>query len=271
MTAADLIAWQKTAEAAAHAGARELESWRGRFQAREKARADMVTEADLAAQKAIQEVLLGAYPTHHFLGEEDGRKTNLKPAPGSPPTWVVDPLDGTSNYVHDCPQYCVSIGLWADDDFQVGVIYDPRLNELFSARRGGGSTMNGKPIHVSSIFAIGSAMISTGFPPDPQAQARNFEAWMELSKSSQALRRTGSTALNLAYVACGRHDAYWAYDNYPWDVTGGLLLVREAGGKITRVLGDVVDPFEMDVLASNGLLHEPILKCLHDVEMGNPF
>ncbi|WP_246539675.1 inositol monophosphatase family protein [Telmatocola sphagniphila] len=251
-----------TAEEAARAGAEQLESWRGKFNAREKGRADMVTEADLAAQQAVKTVLLTHFPDHGFLGEEDGRKTGLRPASGSAPLWVVDPLDGTSNYVHDVPAYCVSIGLWADDDLQIGVIYDPRLNEMFSTAKGHGATLNRKPIRVSQIENLRGAMLSTGFPPAPDAQLRNLEAWRPLSLASQAMRRTGSTALNLAYVACGRFDGYWAFDNYPWDVVAGLLLVREAGGMISRLNGDPFDPFEPDVLATNGKIHPEMLGYL---------
>src|SRR5437764_10908008 len=185
---------------AARRGAALLESWRARFSVREKSRADLVTEADVASQKAVKEYLLGRFPGHLFLGEEESvGKTpeQTRPAPDAPPVWVVDPLDGTTNYVHDVPAYCVSVGLWAGGRPVVGVILDPRMNELFTAAAGRGAFLNGKPIRVSSCATLRDALISTGFPSDFAAQMRNLEAWKKVSFHSQALRRTGSTALNL--------------------------------------------------------------------------
>ena len=229
----DLPAYLAVAVEAARAGAAVLESWRGKFHVREKARADLVSEADVAAQLAIRDVLLARFPGHGFLGEEDsvGKAVEeTRPPPGSPPTWVVDPLDGTVNYVHDVPCYCVSIGLVIDGVPEVGVIYEPRLGELFTAATGHGAHLNGRPMRVSGCRQLSDGLVSTGFPAAFEAQTRAFDAWQKLSRHAQALRRTGSTAVNLAYVACGRFDGYWAYDNYPWDVAAGVVLVREAGG-----------------------------------------
>ena len=264
MTERQLNDCLKGAQEAALLAAEQLESWRGRFSAREKGRADMVSEADLAAQQAIHTFLKKTFPGHGFLGEEDAHldKRNLSLPLDAPPTWIVDPLDGTSNYVHDCPFYCVSIGLMVAGELVVGVIYDPRQKEMFAARSGGIALLNDKPIRVSNIPAMGQAMLSTGFPPDPDAQERNLAWWRTFSFKAQALRRTGSTALNLAYVACGRFDAYWAFDNYAWDVAAGIVLVREAGGVNTRVDGSKVDPFKMDLLAANPAVHAEMLACL---------
>lgn len=249
------------ASEAARVGAAILEGWRGRFTAREKGRADMVSEADLASQEAIKAFLLGRFPDHQFLGEEESfGKTieSTRPAAGSPPTWVVDPLDGTANYVHDVPQYCVSIGLWADEQPVVGVILDPRLDELFAAAAGHGATLNGQPMKVSTIPTIRDGMISTGFPSNYERQIRNLEVWRKVTAEAQSLRRNGSTALSLAYVAAGRFDGYWAFDNWAWDVCAGAVLVKEAGGRVTASDGRPFDPFRHDSLVTNGLIHDEL-------------
>ena len=255
----------EAATSAARAGAGQLEAWRAKFHVREKARADLVTEADVASQEAVKSVLLAAFPEYGFVGEEDavGRTIDqTRPAQGAGPVWVVDPLDGTVNYVHDVPAYCVSIGLYSEGKAVAGVIYDPRLDELFAAAAGHGATLNGKPIRVSACPDIRDALLSTGFPADLEAQRRNFVAWEKLSACSQALRRTGSTALNLAYVAAGRFDGYWAYDNYAWDVMAGVILVQEAGGTVTAIDGGEYDPFRMDIAAATPRVQGAMVEAL---------
>ena len=250
---------------AARRGAATLEQWRSKFQVREKSRADLVTDADTASQQIVKETLLAQFPHHAFLGEEEAvGKTpeQTRPPADSPPVWVVDPLDGTVNYVHDVPAYCVSIGLWADGQPLIGVILDPRQNELFTAAAGQGAFLNGQAIHVSRAPILRDSLISTGFPARWDAQIRNLEAWKKVAFHSQALRRTGSTALNLAYVAAGRFDGYWAYDNYPWDVLGGAALVLEAGGMLQTVDGNAFDPFRADLCATNGLIQAELLAAL---------
>src|SRR5262245_61678408 len=149
MTDAELLDWLATAQEAAVRGAAVLEEWRHRFSVREKGHADLVTDADVAAQTAVRSLLLGRYPGHAFLGEEDGPNQTRPPA-GAPPTWIVDPLDGTTNYVHDVPAYCVSVGLEVAGELVVGAVYDPRQEEMFAAASGRGATLNGKPIHTST-------------------------------------------------------------------------------------------------------------------------
>lgn len=252
--------WRSAAEEAARLGGVQLESWRARFSVREKAHADLVTEADHASQQAIRAFLTERFPSHAFVGEEDpGAKDGR--ALGTLPTWVVDPLDGTTNYVHDVPAYCVSVGLFADGQPIVGAIYDPRQDEMFSAANGEGATLNGKPIRVSEVGDLRRSLLSTGFPPDPDCQERNLHWWGVLSMKTQALRRTGSTALNLAYVAAGRFDGYWAFDNWAWDVAAGIVLVTEAGGKVTRVDGSPSDVFRPDIVAANPELHAALIEC----------
>jgi myo-inositol-1(or 4)-monophosphatase len=244
---------------AARRGAAVLEEWRARFQVREKARFDLVTDADLNSQRTIRSYLQGRFPGHGFLGEEENAGSS-RPAPDAPPTWIVDPLDGTTNYVHDCPMYCVSIGLQVAGEMVVGVVLDPSRPELFSAAKGQGAFLNDKPIQVSRAAKLEEALLSTGFPPDMRGQERTLEWWRYLSLRTHSLRRTGSTALNLAYVASGRFDGYWAFDNHVWDVAGAMVLVREAGGVLTDVDGSAYDPYTPDALASNGPLHPVLLE-----------
>jgi myo-inositol-1(or 4)-monophosphatase len=160
--------WRSAAEEAARLGAAELEKWRGHFSAREKAHADLVTEADTASQQAIRSFLQSRFPGHAFLGEEDPQAKAGRVDP-EVPTWIVDPLDGTANYVHDVPAYCVSVGLMSGGGLVAGAIYDPRQGEMFSAAAGVGATLNGRPIRVSQVTELRSALLSTGFPPGPAA------------------------------------------------------------------------------------------------------
>lgn len=253
--------WRSAADEAARIGAAILEEWRTRFSVREKAHADLVTEADHASQKAIREYLLGRFPDHAFLGEEDPEAKSGRVSMNAP-TWIVDPLDGTANYVHDVPAYCVSVGLMVDGFAAVGAIYDPRQKELFSAAKGLGAKLNDRPIRTSAIDELRRSLLSTGFPPDPDCQERNLQMWRAFSYRAQALRRTGSTALNLAYVAAGRFDGYWAFDNFAWDVVAGIVLVEEAGGIVTRIDGSPYDVFRPDIVAGNRSLHPAMLEVL---------
>jgi myo-inositol-1(or 4)-monophosphatase len=242
---------------AARRAAVVLEEWRGRFQVREKARFDLVTDADLASQRTIHDYLHQRFPQHGFLGEED-LASQGRPAPDAPPTWIVDPIDGTTNYVHDCPLYCVSIGLQVAGELVVGVVLDPARQELFRAAQGLGAWLGERRLRTSQIAGLDEALLATGFPTDLRGQERTLDWWRYFSLRTQSLRRTGSTALNLCYVAAGRFDGYWAFDNHVWDVAGAVVLLREAGGIITNVDGSPFDPYTPDALASNGPL-QPVL------------
>jgi myo-inositol-1(or 4)-monophosphatase len=248
---------------AARRGAAVLEEWRRRFQVQEKARFDLVTDADLGSQRAIRDYLGGRFPGHGFLGEEE-KADHGRPGPDAPPVWIVDPLDGTTNYVHDCPLYCVSIGLQVGGELVVGVVFEPGRGEMFAAIRGGGARLNGRRLSTSRVSRLDEALLSTGFPPDMRGQERMLDWWRHFSLRAQSLRRTGSTALNLAWIAAGRFDGYWAFDNHVWDVAGATVLLREAGGVITNVDGTVYDPYTPDALASNGPLHAALLAEFRD-------
>src|SRR5262249_42899818 len=172
MSTPDLPTYLTAAQTAARRAANILESWRARFSVREKGRADLVTEADIASQQAVREFLLGTFPDHDFLGEEGDR--GPRPGLDGRPTWIVDPLDGTTNYVHDCPMYCVSVGLEVRGELVVGVIYDPRQNEMFAAATGHGATLNGRPLRTSVTPDLETALLATGFPADMRGQERQL-------------------------------------------------------------------------------------------------
>jgi myo-inositol-1(or 4)-monophosphatase len=247
------------AQEAARRAALVLEDWRHKFQVREKGRFDLVTDADLASQKAIQAFLSERFPSHAFLGEEEGGDKS-RPGPAAPPTWIVDPIDGTTNYVHDCPLYCISIGLQVAGELVVGVVLDPSRNEMFHAAKGTGAWINDRRIRTSTVDSLDDALIATGFPPNLRDNGASLDWWRHLSLKTQSLRRTGSTALNMAYVAAGRFDAYYAFDNHVWDVAGATVLIREAGGKVTNVDGSEYDAYTPDALATNGPLHSTMIE-----------
>jgi myo-inositol-1(or 4)-monophosphatase len=256
-----LLDYLDAAKEAARRAAIVLEEWRERFQVREKGRFDLVTDADLASQRTIRDYLRQRFPDHGFLGEEDAPAQG-RPGPDAPPTWIVDPIDGTTNYVHDCPLYCISIGLQAEGELVVGVVLDPSRNELFAAAKGQGAWLGQRRLKTSTADRLEEALLATGFPPDLRGQERTLDWWRYFSLRTRSLRRTGSTALNLAYVAAGRFDGYWAFDNHVWDVAGAVVLLREAGGTITNIDGSPYDPYTPDALASNGPLHPVLLECL---------
>lgn len=229
-------------EKAARIGGEVLTDWVGRFEVREKGPADLVTQADLASQQAIRKLVLDRFPDHAFLGEEDqlGEEDDAVPNPDAEYVWVVDPLDGTTNYVHQNPQFAVSVALVRGSEVVVGTIFDPSSGECFTAERGAGAFLNGKPISVSSIQSLSEALVAISFSAKVDASSPQIPIFLEILTRAQAIRRTGSAALNLAGVACGRFDAYWATGNKPWDVAAGLLLVEEAGGvNLTPEGGDV--------------------------------
>jgi myo-inositol-1(or 4)-monophosphatase len=258
-TDSELDEFLEAATEAARRAALVLAQWRRRFSVREKGPADLVTEADLASQQAIRDYLHGRFPSHDFLGEED-KNAGARTCPGDVPRWIVDPIDGTTNYVHDFPLYCISIGLEIDGELAAGVILEPTRQELFRAAKGRGAWLGDERLQVSPVQRLEEALLTTGFPPHMREQDKLFKSWEYFSLRAQSVRRTGSTALNLAYLAAGRCEAFWAFDNHVWDVAAGVVLVREAGGKITRADGSNYDPYGADCVASNGGIHELMLE-----------
>ncbi|HWL07209.1 MAG TPA: inositol monophosphatase family protein [Planctomicrobium sp.] len=236
------------AEQAARLGGEILESWGSRFTAREKSPANLVTEADLASQEAIFDFLSGKYPDHGFLGEED----LFTPNTASPYRWVIDPLDGTSNYVHRFPYYAVSIGLEENGRVIAGAIYDPNRDEMFSAALGQGATLNGTPIEVSQAVELRCAMCMASLPPKVNREHPAVQKFLEILESAQTVQRTGSAALNLCAVASGRIDAFWSQSLHPWDMAAGILIVREAGGTVSKTGGGEFQLELPDLLATNG-------------------
>ncbi|MCA9264114.1 MAG: inositol monophosphatase [Planctomycetales bacterium] len=240
--------------AAREAGA-VLQEWRGRFAVREKGPADLVTEADLAAQKKIRGLITEKFPGHLFMGEEDDGAQ--QPADDSPYRWVVDPLDGTTNYVHGLPHYAVSIALEYEETPVVAGIYDPVKDEYFHASRGGGAFLGDEPIRASGVATLEQAVFAAGFAPNVQPGSPEIERFLRVLYASQSVRRLGSAALNLAYVACGRLDGYWAMSVKRWDVAAGCLLVSEAEGVLTDIGGGPVNLARPQLLAAgSAALHE---------------
>ena len=241
------------AEEAARKAGEVLEEWGTRFTVSEKSRANLVTEADFASQEAIHKHIKRRFPEHGFLGEEGLDLPNA----GSPFRWIIDPLDGTSNYVHRFPYYAVSIALEQAGELIAGVIYDPNRNEMFTAVRGKGARLNGTPITPTDVDTLGRAMAVASLPVGTGVEDPAVARFLKVLPIAQSLQRTGSAALNLAYVACGRIDLYWSSSLKPWDMAAGALIVREAGGRVSRLDNTPFYVEEPEILASNGTdLHE---------------
>ena len=243
-------------ETAQEAGALLLARSGGPLDIREKGlRGDLVTAADRASEAFIVARLRTASPHATILGEEGGASVG-----SSDERWIVDPLDGTTNYAHGYPLYCVSIAYEVAGELVAGAIFAPAIDELFCAARGAGATWNGRPIHVSAVPSLAESLVCTGFIPAKfDRNGANFE---RLSGLAQGVRRDGSAALDLAFVACGRFEAFWERDLHAWDVAAGALIVREAGGTVSALDGS---PFRADsgsTLASNGRVHAAMVAAL---------
>jgi len=217
---------------------------------------DIVTQVDRLCETRIREVLLGAYPDHVVLGEEQGQEGRGRFR------WIVDPLDGTVNYAHGFPFFCVSIALEIDGRVEVGVVYDGLNDELFSAVAGGGATLNGRPLHVSEETAPKRALLATGFAYVDDTIHRNLEVFARMMTKVQSIRRPGAAALDLCSVAAGRLDGFWEIGLNAWDVAAGNLLVQEAGGTVTAADGSPYHLGEPTLVASNGHLHGKLLTLL---------
>ena len=227
----------------------------GKVEIEYKGEVDLVTKADREAEKLIVERVRAAWPGHDITGEEGTRTQS-----GSDYRWYIDPLDGTTNFAHGYPVFCVSIAVEHKGDLLAGVIFDPTRNEVFSAEHGAGATLNGRAIHVSKTATLAEALVATGFPSHKRHKNPNIHFYHQITLKSHGVRRAGSAALDLAYTACGRYDAYWEFKLNPWDTAAGVLLVREAGGRVTYIRGEPFEIASKEVLATNGLLHEEIMR-----------
>jgi myo-inositol-1(or 4)-monophosphatase len=253
--------WLKTCKEAARAGGEELRAWQGRFQTRQKGIRDLVTDADLASQKAIQSIIHSRFPEHAFLGEEQGIES-ISPK-SDQLTWIVDPLDGTTNYVHGYPHFAVSVAIARGDEVQAGVIYDPTRDQCFAAAAGKGAWCDEVRLKVSKVNDISEALLAVSLPAHVTQDSADLLDFVEAAQVSQAVRRSGSAALNLAHVASGALDAFWATRIHAWDVAAGILLVREAGGMVTGRDGRRFNLWNPHFVAANGpMLHSELMRVL---------
>lgn len=220
---------------------------------------DLVTEVDVAVEHMFRDLIGARYPDHQILAEEMGGSRDVPKGP----CWVFDPIDGTTNYAHGIPIFCSSLALEVDGVPQVGAIYDPTRQELFTAERGGGAYLNGRPLHVSTTDALVDAVLVTGFPYDVHSRVDEIVGlFAAFIGQARAVRRLGSAAIDLCYVAAGRMDAFWETDLKAWDVAAGALIVTEAGGVVTTTGGDPFSSRVGDMLATNGRLHGPMVEVV---------
>ncbi len=268
----DLVFVPAASVIAREAGARLREFFSQGVETEYKGDVDLVTVADRTAEKLIRTRLSEAFPDHGIYGEEGTRERLDQEY-----RWYVDPLDGTTNFAHGIPHFSVSLGLehrtpglpdTSDGTVVAAVIYNPMLDELFSAERGRGATLNGRPIHVSRVPDLAESLVATGFPSRKRHDSPNIHFYQEFTLRSHGVRRAGSAALDLAYVACGRYEAFWEFHLNPWDTSAGFLLVEEAGGRITGFSGGPFQLNSREVLASNGLIHAELVGLFQDLFAG---
>jgi myo-inositol-1(or 4)-monophosphatase len=272
------LTWVPKASAIAQeAGARLREFLAAGVATEYKGDVDLVTVADRTVEKLIRTRLGEAFPEHGIYGEE-GTRERL----GGEFRWYVDPLDGTTNFAHGFPQFCVSLGLEhrqvrshagiepsQDGTLVAAVIYDPMRDELFAAERGRGARLNSRPMRVSRVPDLAEALVATGFPSHKRHLSPNVHFYHEFTLRSHGVRRAGSAALDLAYVAAGRVDAFWEFNLNPWDTAAGILLVEEAGGRVTDFSGGMYKLDSREILASNGLIHAELLGLFSDMFAGH--
>ncbi|HXF91430.1 MAG TPA: inositol monophosphatase family protein [Nitrospiraceae bacterium] len=246
-------------DAARKAGAILQQYARSGFQIEYKSVVNLVTDADHQAEQAIIDCILAAYPSHGIFAEERGRQLGTDSAF----QWIIDPLDGTTNFAHGYPAYCVSIGLEYEGQGLLGVVYDPTRDELFTAVVGQGAYLNGTRLHVSDVQRLDQALLVTGFAYDIRdTPANNLDHFARFALRAQGLRRTGTAALDLCYVAAGRFDGFWELKLQPWDMAAGVVILREAGGRVSNFKGGPLSIYDQGLVASNGLIHEAMLAVL---------
>jgi len=244
--------------AAKEAGACLRDRFGNKHEIKLKHEIDPVTEADLEAENVIIKKIKSNFPGHSILSEEAGKYQGK-----SDVCWIIDPLDGTTNYSHNFPFFSVSIGIEIEGEVVAGVVYDPLLDELFSAKKNCGSFLNGKKILVSDIDDLGKSLLATGFPYDIRESAdNNLLYFQKFIMKVQAVRRAGSAALDLCYVACGRLDGFWEMKLSSWDTAAAFLIIKESGGRVTNFTGGKFSIYDKEILATNNLLHESMLEIL---------
>lgn len=224
---------------------------------------DLVTEADRASEKLIVTRLRATWPTHDIVGEEGTRDSH-----GGSFRWYVDPLDGTTNFAHGYPVFCVSMGLEHEGQLVAAILYDPTRDELYTAAKGAGATLNAKPIHVSTTTTVAESILGTGFPSFKRHKNPNIHFYHQITLRSHGIRRAGSAALDLANVAAGRYDGFWEFNLKPWDTAAGVLLVQEAGGSVTRFDGSPFNIDSRETLATNAVIHQEMLEDFRHIFAG---
>ncbi|HXY52975.1 MAG TPA: inositol monophosphatase family protein [Terriglobales bacterium] len=248
---------------AREAGALLMDYFRQRVKIEYKGEADLVTEADRASEKLILERIRQEWPSHDVVGEEGTRVET-----GSDYRWYVDPLDGTTNFAHGFPVFCVSLALTFQNRRKAALLYDPTRNELFAAEQGSGAYLNGQKIQVSKIAQLPQCLVATGFPSHKRHKNPNIYFYHQLTLHTHGVRRAGSAALDLASVACGRFDGFWEFNLNAWDTAAGILLVEEAGGQVTDFAGKPVAITGRNLVASNGLVHADLLREFEEIFAG---
>jgi len=244
-------------ETVIRAGQIQMDFLRSGFTVRKKGTIDLVTEADVAVEKMFRALIAARFPDHTILAEEFGQDASTR---GASHCWVFDPIDGTNNYAHGLPIFCASLALEIDGRAMVGAVFDPTREELFVAERGGGALLNGEPIHVSDASSLIESMLVTGFPYDIHKRIPEIVGLFgEFVGQARAVRRLGSAALDLCYIASGRMDGFWELDLKPWDVAAGALIVEEAGGRVTDFRGQPHDPRRPQLVATNGKIHDAMV------------
>ncbi len=251
---------ESSIEIAREAGAMLAAYFARRVQFELKGEFDLVTEADRASERLILDRLQSRYPTHAVIAEESGSH-----AGASEYRWYVDPLDGTTNFAHGFPFFNVTLALERGGELIAGVIYDPMRDELFTAEKGAGAFLNGRKISVSTVVRVLDSLVATGFPSRKRHENVNVHFYYQLAMLSHGVRRAGSAALDLAYVACGRLDAFWEFGLKPWDMAAGLLIVAEAGGTCSGMKGAPAALAGPDILADNTLLHAEMLSLFSEI------